>query len=347
MTELVVPTTLMRGGTSKGVFVRTSELPPAGLARDRLLLALMGSPDPMQINGLGGTYSSTSKVMAVGPSDDPETDIDYLFAQVAVGDAVVDYQGNCGNLTTAVGPFAIDEGMVALDPLADRVTVNLRNLNTGVRVRTVVPLTCGRAAVEGSLAVAGVPGTGASITTDYLLPGGSVLGSALPTGNAVDRIAVNSVDSIDMSIVDVTSPHVFVRSCDVDVEDLDCLEQIRSAGGAAVGLTSLAVPRLVVVSTPKDHDSDIDACAVSMQQIHHAFPMTGALCLAAAVRLGGTIANEAARDAASAGVGPIRLRHPKGIVEVRADVDGHEVQSVGVTRTARRLLRGEAFVVLA
>ena len=348
MTELVIPATLMRGGTSKGVFVKASDLPPAGAARDRLLLALMGSPDAMQINGLGGTHSSTSKVMAVGRSDDPDTDIDYLFAQVAVDQAVVDYQGNCGNLTTAVAPFAIDEGLVVVDADAEQVAVILRNLNTGVRVRAVVPVACGRSAVEGPLAIAGVPGTGPAITTDYLWPGGSVLGSVLPTGNAVDRIRLGHDDSIDMSIVDVTSPHVFVRSADVDIDDLARLELIRTAGGVSVGLASPAIPRLVIAAPSNDDEADIEARAVSMQRIHHAFPMTGALCLAAAVRIEGTIANQVAcrRTGAGATGETIRLRHPKGIVELRADVDGREVRSVGVTRTARRLLRGEAFVVM-
>ncbi len=349
MTELVIPTTLMRGGTSKGVFVKASELPPAGAVRDRLLLALMGSPDAMQIDGLGGTHSSTSKVMAVGRSDDPDADIDYLFAQVAVNEAVVDYQGNCGNLTTAVAPFAIDEGLIAVDANAEQVELTLRNLNTGVRVRAVVPLVGGRCAVEGALAIAGVPGTGPAITTDYLDPGGSVLGSVLPTGNAVDRITFGRSDSIDVSIVDVTSPHAFVRGTDVDLGDLARLELIRTACGAAVGLESPAIPRLIIVTPSKDDDADIQAQAVSMQRIHHAFPMTGALCLAAAARIEGTIANEAAsrRPVISAPGVTIRLRHPKGVIELRADVDGDEVRSVGVTRTARRLLRGDAFVVLS
>ena len=343
MTVRVLPTTLMRGGTSKGVFLRAEELPAAGPERDCLLLALMGSPDSMQINGLGGTHSSTSKVMAVSVSDDVDVDIDYLFAQVAVDDAVVDYQGNCGNLTTAIAPYAIDEGLVAVDPGADEVVVMLRNLNTGVRVRSSVPVTDGRSDVEGTHTIAGVPGTGPAITTDYLDPGGSVLGSVLPTGNVVDHVTLDGGDSIDLSIVDVTSPHAFVRSTDVHIADLGHLEQIRAAAGALVGLKSPAIPRLVIVSPPGDDGADIDARAVSMQQLHHAFPMTGALCLAAAVGIDGTLAAEAAatRPAAS-----VRLRHPKGVVELRFDVNGSDVRSVGATRTARRLLRGDAFVVL-
>lgn len=343
MTEHTIAATLMRGGTSKGVFVNAADLPPCGEQRDRFILALLGSPDPMQINGLGGTHSSTSKLMAVSASDHDECDVDYLFAQVGIEQAVVDYQGNCGNLTTAIAPFAIDEGMVAVD--GDKATVTLRNLNTGVRVRSTVPLHEGRAAVEGDASVAGVPGTGAPVVTDYLDPGGSVLGSVLPTGQACDRVALNDGTEIEASIVDVTSPHAFVRGADVDLHDLDQLELIRAACGETVGLDSLAIPRLVIVDSPTDGHADIECRATSMQRLHHAIPMTGALCTAAAVGLDGTIPNDAATEPAGSNR-TLRLRHPKGVVELRAEVSGNEVLSVGVTRTARRLLRGDAFVVM-
>ncbi|MCP3989706.1 MAG: hypothetical protein GY724_11570 [Actinomycetia bacterium] len=342
MSEVTIPTTLMRGGTSKGVFVNTADLPPAGEPRDRFILALLGSPDPMQIDGLGGTHSSTSKLMAVSSSEDPDSDIDYLFAQVGIDEAIVDYQGNCGNLTTAVAPFAIDEGLVGV--AGEEAVVALRNLNTGVRVRATVPLDQGRAAVEGEWCIAGVPGSGPAITTDYLDPGGSVLGAVLPTGRSQDRIELADHSAIEVSIVDVTSPHAFVRGIDVEGADLARLEMIRVACGQAVGLDSLAVPRLAIVDPPSDNSVDIEGRATSMQRIHHAFPMTGALCTAAAVRIAGTIPHQVATWAGQEAA-TVRLRHPKGVVELRADVEGEIVRSVGVTRTARRLLRGEAFVV--
>ena len=349
MTERSIAATLMRGGTSKGVFVRGDDLPPAGPERDRFILALMGSPDPMQINGLGGTHSSTSKLMAVSASPEPGVDVDYLFAQIAIDEPVVDYQGNCGNLTTAIAPFAIDEGLLPV-PAAERdglVSVVLRNLNTDVRVRARVPVCEGRAAVEGDTIVSGVPGTGPAITTDYLDPGGSVLGAVLPTGRPVDRIELADGTTIEVSIVDVTSPHAFVRAGDVDLGDLERLEAIRAACGAAVGLSSPAIPRLAIVGPPRPDDTEADLVgrATSMQRIHHAFPMTGALCTAAATRIDGTIAAQLCRP--EGGEGLVRLRHPKGVVELRVDVAGGRIHSVGVTRTARRLLRGEAYVVLA
>lgn len=341
MSEVAITATLMRGGTSKGVFLCASDLPDEGPARDQLILALLGSPDPMQINGLGGTHSSTSKLVAVSPSDDPDSDIDYLFAQIAIDEPTVDYQGNCGNLTTAVAPFAIDEGLVPVE--GDLATVTIRNLNTGVRIRSSVPLQDGRSSVEGDLSIAGVPGTGPAITTDYLDPGGSVLAGVLPTGNVQNRIDLADGTSIDVSIMDVTSPHAYVRAVDVDAADLDRLEMIRSACGAAVGLNSLAIPRLVIIGPGTDEATDLEGKAVSMQRIHHAFPMTGALCTAAAALIEGTLTQEASTYR---GEGPIRLRHPKGVVEVRAEVEGRTVRSVGVTRTARRLLRGDAYVVV-
>lgn len=345
MTEIIVPVTVMRGGTSKGVFVTADQLPPKGPARDRFILALFGSPDPMQINGLGGTHSSTSKLMAVSASDDANSDVDYLFAQVGIDEPVVDYQGNCGNLTTAIVPFAIDQGLVPGVLDGGEASVTIRNLNTGVRVQATVPLHEQRAAVEGELCIAGVPGSGPAITTDYLDPGGSVLGAVLPTGQPRDLVELADSTSIEVSIVDVTSPHAYVRAGDVDLDDLARLELIRAACGAAVGLDSLAIPRLAIVNSPVDDEADIEGRATSMQRIHHAFPMTGALCTAAATHLTGTIPHEVASETGRSGP-TVRLRHPKGVVEVRADVQCGVVRSVGVTRTARRLLRGEAFVVV-
>ncbi|MDH4076009.1 MAG: hypothetical protein OEW29_08735, partial [Acidimicrobiia bacterium] len=180
-----LPVAVVRGGTSKGVFLHLNLLPGDPTERDRLLLRLMGSPDPMQLDGLGGTHSSTSKVMAVGPATEPGADIEYLFAQVAVDEAVVDLTGNCGNLTAAVGHYAIDERMAPqlVRPGSATTVLRLRNLNTGVVIRATIPLTAdGRAAWDGDTVIDGVPGTGAPIVTDYLDPGGSVTGKLFPTG---------------------------------------------------------------------------------------------------------------------------------------------------------------------
>jgi 2-methylaconitate cis-trans-isomerase PrpF len=355
MSERSIRAVIMRGGTSKGVFVHLGDLPPEGPARDRTILALLGSPDPMQLDGLGGTHSSTSKLVAVAPAAAPGADVDYLFAQVAVDEAVVDYRGNCGNLTTAVAPFAIDEGIVPVT--GPEVGVTLRNLNTGVLVEAVVQVVDGRSAVEGDQVVAGVPGSGAPVSTAYLDPGGSVLGRVLPTGRPADTVELDG-GTVEVSLVDVTSPHVFVRAADLgvdpalvpaeanaDVELLRRLEDVRRAAGCLVGLDSPAVPRLVLVAPSPDDGADLDGRATSMGRVHHAFPMTGALCTAAAARIPGTVVH----DVATLSTGPLRLRHPKGVVELTADVavDGSNaaVRSVGVVRTARRLMTGEAHIV--
>jgi 2-methylaconitate isomerase len=339
-----LPVVLMRGGTSKGVFVPLAELPADPDERDRLLLRLMGSPDPMQLDGLGGTHSSTSKVMAVGPAAGRGADVDYLFAQVAVTDPVVDLAGNCGNLTAAVAHYAVDEGLVERrEPIT---VVRLRNLNTGVVVRATVEVRAGRAASEGDTAIDGVPGTGAPLLTEYLDPAGSVTGRLFPTGNRVDRLA-----GFDASVVDVASPHVFVRAeaaglygseqpaeLNGRADLLERLAALRREAGDRIGVDSLAIPRLVLVS----EGCDLRVLATSMGRVHHATPITGALCTAAAARLPGTVVHDVARPAPAGGAAVVRIEHPKGAVEATVALDGDRVLSAGVVRTARRLLSGTA-----
>lgn len=342
---------IMRGGTSKGVFCLLADLPAELATRDAVLADLMGSPDPMQLNGLGGTHSSTSKVVAVIASQRPGVDIEYLFAQVGIDDGIVDYAGNCGNLTAAVAPYALDEGLVAGAPGAKTTTVVLFNQNTGVRIRATVLLTAdGRAQWRGDTAIDGVPGTGAPITTEYLDPAGSMTDKLFPTGSPQDL-----VDGIAVSVVDVASPHVFLRASDVgltgseppaevnaNAELLEILERLRQRCGAAIGIKSAAIPRLILVSAPTAQ-GDIRVLATSMGRAHHATPITGALCTAAAVRLPGTVAAEVARVTPGRDAGLVRIEHPKGLLEATVEVtaDG-EVRSAGVLRTARRLLSGTA-----
>jgi 2-methylaconitate cis-trans-isomerase PrpF len=374
--QIEIPAVVMRGGTSKGVFFHLRDLPPPGAERDRLLLSVMGSPDPMQIDGLGGTYSSTSKVMVVARSADPDVDISYWFAQIGVDAAIVDWSGNCGNLTTAIGPFAIDEGLhAATDPVTE---VRLRNENTGVHVTALVPTAAGRARVDGVLRVPGVPHPGAAIVTSYLDPGGGVLGATLPTGQLQETVRTGDGE-IEVSILDITHPCAFVRAGDLDLSlaqiipavmnsdrvALQRLEDIRAAcsvrlkaaatpGDAATEAPS--IPRLVIVGPdepPADeaHDklADIRSVGLSMGKVHHALPMTAALCLAAAAGVPGTIPAELRRLPAGPSPGSeLTIRHPKGVVALTAQVAGSgsdpRVRSVGVARTARRLMAGSVFV---
>ena len=347
-----VPAVYMRGGTSKGVFLHARDVPAGGPELDDLLLRIMGSPDPMQIDGMGGTYSSTSKVVIVGREAD---EITYRFAQVGVDRPIVDWSGNCGNLTSAVAPFAIDEGLV--ETIGDTVAVVLRNVNTGVRVESTVEIEGCRAKTRGQHAVAGVPGTGSPVLTRYLDPAGSVLGSLLPAGAPTVSLRYSGT-SIQASIVDAAHPYVFVRAADVglteDVADaprrnddrdfLGRMEAIRSAAAVRVGAVeawadasaaSPVVPRIVAVGAGVD-GAMLTAVTLSMGRVHRALPMTAALCIAAAARTEGTVVAQLASTTAD----EILIRHPRGISPVVVDVHGGEVRSVGVVRTARRLMEG-------
>ena len=372
MRRVRIPAVLMRGGTSKGLFVRDADLPPPGDERDRAILALMGSPDAAQIDGLGGATSSTSKLISVSQGSESGCDIDYLFAQVAVDRPFVDYGGNCGNLTAAVGPYAIEEGLVEAN--GDMAVLTLFNRNTGKKVRTHVPVHDGRPLEEGDFAIAGVPGTGAKIVNEFLDPGGSVLGSVLPTGRPVDKVQPAGGPPVEVSLVDVGSPMAFIRALDVGMDEhppsvplddalMRRLEAIRAACAHAVHLVddpaeatmrSPALPRLALLSAAHgyttttgqrvdDGAADLVASMLSMQKVHHAFAATGLMCLAAAARLPGTIANELCRPSGGQGV---RIGHPKGVAEVGVVLGGGPVpavEAVVVARTARRLMAGEAY----
>ena len=377
--DQVVPAVLMRGGTSKGVFIREADLPPAGPDRDAFLLALMGSPDPMQIDGLGGTHSSTSKVVAVTESQRPDTDIEYLFAEVSIDHAQVDYATNCGNLTAAVGPYAIEEGMVAaVEPIT---AVRLYNLNTGRRIVAHVPVAGGRPVTIGDQAIAGVPGRGAGIVTEYLDPAGAVTDRLLPTGRSCDVVTCMDGSPIEVSLVDVSGCVAFVRLDQINVADdlapaeanadasmLDRLEALRGVCAVLIGrssdpaharIDSPAIPRLALVSPPRTHalldgtvlnadTHDLMIRALSMGRFHHSCPLTTLLCVAASTFVPGTIPNAVADVDARRSV---RVAHPKGIVEVTVALDNDgsvdeavRIASVSVVRTARRLMEGQAYV---
>jgi 2-methylaconitate isomerase len=350
---------LMRGGTSKGVFVREEDLPPAGTQRDSFILELMGSPDPMQIDGLGGSHSSTSKLMAISASDDPDCDVDYLFAQVGIVEPVVDYSGNCGNLTAAVAAYSIDESLVEV--IEPATTVRLRNVNTGIRVVATVPVQHGRAKTHGDQLIAGVPSPGARIVNEYLEPSGSVFGKLLPTGAIRETVQVRG-EEIEVSLIDVGHPVAFVRCADMRLDGtespaslngrddfLEFLEALRSAcverlaplprrNHADRGV--LTVPRLVLLSG----GPSLRAISVSLGRIHHAIPVTSAICTAAAACIEGTIPHQIAP---STGHEPIHIAHPKGELELTVSLDlecESPIRSVSLIRTARRLLDGYAYL---
>jgi 2-methylaconitate cis-trans-isomerase PrpF len=360
MTQRRIPAIYMRGGTSRCLVFHAKDLPPAGLARDQILLAALGSPDPYgrQLDGLGGGISSLSKACIIGPPSHAGAQVDYTFAQVEVAKPVVDYTGNCGNCSSAVGPFAIDERLV---PFTEGEThVRIHNTNTKKLIVARVPVTGGEAAVEGDFELPGVAGRGARIALDFIDPGGAGTGRLLPTGRARDTI-----DGVAASLVDATNPVVFVRARDLGLagtetpEAMDAerelaarLERIRVTAAQMMGIPgSAANPKVAVVAPPAAfaaldgarHGADqVDLLArvISMGHCHRAFALTSAMCLAVAARIDGTVVSECA---ASRG-GDVRLGHPSGVLPIAASVgtrDGQpHAECVTVYRTARRLMEG-------
>lgn len=360
MTQQRIRAVFMRGGTSRALFFHEEDLPHPGPARDRILLAALGSPDPYgrQLDGLGGGISSLSKACIIGPPTQNGADVDYTFAQVDVKTAVVDYKGNCGNCSSAVGPFAIDEKIV---PATDgEAVVRIHNTNTRKMIVAHVPVRDGEAAVQGDFELAGVPGLGARIALDFLDPGGAGTGRLLPTGRARDVVT-----GVEASLVDATNPMVFVRAADLGLTGTETpaaldadralsarLEAIRVEGAARMGIPgSDAVPKIAVVAPAAPFTAldgtryaadavELIARIISMGNCHRAFALTGAMCLAVAARLEGTVVHECARQ----GAGDIRVGHPSGVLPVAAAVatrDGQPwAERVTVYRTARRLMEG-------
>ena len=329
MPQLALPAVFMRGGTSRAVMFHMRDLPDRKLW-DPIFLAAMGSPDPhgRQLNGMGGGISSLSKICVLSPSARADADIDYTFAQVQIREAVVDYRSNCGNMSSAVGPFAVDEGLVR--PNGDTAVVRIFNTNTGKIIRSTFPLADGRAAVNGGLSIPGVAGTGAPVRLDFLAPGGAVTGRLLPTGNVVDR-----------------------------------LQRIRRAAAVAMGLAandaearlSNAVPAIGFVAPPMAaptlsgemiaaSQADLTARFLSNGQPHRALPLTASLCTAVAARIEGTIAFQAL---GAEPAGAVRIAMPSGILTVDADVSrspagAWTAHSGALYRTARRLFDGRIYV---
>jgi 2-methylaconitate cis-trans-isomerase PrpF len=361
VTQRKIRAVYMRGGTSRCLVFHEQDLPAPGSERDRILLAALGSPDPYgrQLNGLGGGISSLSKACIIGPGSHPGADVDYTFAQVEVSKPVVDYTGNCGNCSSSVGPFAIDERLV---PASEgETTVRIHNTNTKKLIVAHVPVADGEAAVEGDFELPGVPGRGARIALDFIDPGGAGTGRLLPTGRAVD-----TVDGVAASLVDATNPVVFVRAQDLGLTGAESppaidadktlsarLERIRTRAAELMGIPgSAANPKVAMVASPASfaaldgtrYDAgqiDLLARVISMGNCHRAFALTSAMCLAVAARIDDTVVSECD---ASRGKGDVRLGHPSGVLPIAATVGSRDgrpyAERVTVYRTARRLMEG-------
>jgi len=369
---------ILRGGTSKGVFFLEKDLPPMGAERDKLLLRIMGSPDTRQIDGLGGATSTTSKVAILAPGKQDGIDVDYTFAQVSVDKAVVSYSGNCGNISSAVGPFAVDCGLVkASDPVTK---VRILNTNTNKILVEEVQTPGGKICYDGDFEIPGVPGTAAPVKLHFVEPAGSMGKGLLPTGNVIDKLIVEGIGSLEISIVDAANPLVFVRAEDVGMTGkelpseidgnkdlLELLENIRGSAAVLMGLTSESsraawetpgVPKMTIVSAPGDYVSsdgknissesiDLISRMMSMQKAHPTYAMTGAVCTAAAAVIPGSLVNQACRKDMDPAC--LRIGQPKGVLETGVEYslgDGGAtfIESAYGYRTARLLMKGCAYL---
>ncbi|KAJ5918928.1 hypothetical protein N7454_010072 [Penicillium verhagenii] len=368
-----LPAAYYRGGTSRAIFFKQNDLPHDTKDWDSIFRGAIGSPDPYgrQLDGLGGGISSLSKVCVVGKSTHPDADVDYTFASLGVKNTDVDYSGNCGNMSSAVGPFAVDSRLFPLSKEnLDMASVRIHNTNTGKIIHATFPIVDGEAASTGNFSIDGVAGTAARIQLDFINPAGSVTGKLLPTGQAIDTF-----DGIPVTCIDAANPCVFVKASDLGVDGnltpdeinaqpdlLPRLDSIRRQAGVKMGLaeTPMAVtgsiPKICLVSAPSVSDprdveqkqtyGDVDllARALSVGQPHKAVPITVALALAAAARVfGSTVALCIAGKDPIDGAG-ITIGHASGnlLVGANFDADG-ALASATVFRTARRLFEGRVF----
>jgi 2-methylaconitate cis-trans-isomerase PrpF len=362
----------MRGGTSKALIFHRRDLPEQQENWAPIFLAAMGTPDPngRQLDGMGGGVSSLSKVCVIGPPTHPEADVDYTFAQIGVDDSTIDYGANCGNMSSAVGPFAVDEGLV--EALEDGpTTVRIHNTNTRKLIVACFAIEGGRAAVRGPLAIDGVSGTGAPIRLEFRDLAGARTGRLLPTGEPLDSLSLPGGRAVRASLIDAANPCVFVDAAELGLSGseppekiamnnvlMTDLEALRRQASILMGLAadldaaaaSRSVPFIGLVAPPRAWrtqsgidrlatEADIAVRMLSAGHPHRAIPITSALCVAVACRTPGTLPALLCVSA----TGPLRIGHASGTVIVEAEEEPRQgrVLHASVYRTARRLFQGE------
>lgn len=382
--QIKVPATYMRGGTSKGVFFRLQDLPAAaqvpGAARDALLMRVIGSPDPYgkQTDGMGAATSSTSKTVILSKSSRPGHDIDYLFGQVSIDKPFVDWSGNCGNLTAAVGPFGISNGLVDPGRVPENGTATIRiwQANIGKTIIAHVPITNGAVQETGDFELDGVTFPAAEVQIEFMDPaaeeeGGG--GAMFPTGNLVDDLEVPGVGTLKATMINAGIPTIFVNAADIgykgtelqddinsDAKALEMFEAIRAHGALRMGLIQHLdeaakrqhTPKVAFVATPADYvsssgkpvttrDADVLVRAMSMGKLHHAMMGTAAVAIGTAAAIPGTLVNLAA---GGGNLEAVRFGHPSGTLRVGAQanqVDGEWVVTKAImSRSARVLMEG-------
>ncbi len=381
MEQIKTPVVIMRGGTSKGIYIKEENLPKDQKERDELILKIFGSPDIRQIDGLGGADPLTSKLAIIGKSTREDADIDYTFGQVSYSAPTIDYSGNCGNISAGVGPFAVDEGLVTVTEPYTNVIIN--NTNTGKLLVEKVEVVNGKAKVTGDYEIAGVPGKGSEVVIDFSDAAGAATGKLLPTGNAIDKIEVEGYGEIEASLVDAANPVVFVRAKDLNMtgietpaqidenkELLKTLEEIRAKGAVKMGLIENwedavkeipAFPMIAVISEAREYkdftkgkvikESDIDFVSrlLFMQVVHKTYAGTATVCTGAAARIEGSIVNEAMVAKNRGGDVEIKIGHPAGVIALNVTAekenDGWKLTRAEINRTARRIMDGNVYTV--
>lgn len=366
------PCTIMRGGTSKGIFLMEKDLPEDPGLRDRIILAVFGSPDIRQIDGLGGADSLTSKLAIIGPAKKSDYDIDYNFGAVGIDKAFVDYSANCGNISSAVGPYAVDKGLVkAVEPFT---IVRIYNANTKKMIYSKVPVKKGEVVWEGDYAIDGCPGTAAKIELSFMDPGGATTGRLLPTGNVVDELKLDTGESYRVTIVDAGNPTAFVRAeelklrgnelpaeFDQDMATRAKLEAIRKKVGEMMGIpVSQSIPKISFIAPAQDFKTvtgkvvgkdsvSMLARVMAMGKMHKTFAITAGIPAAIGAVLPNSVVNQVV-----AGGKPVPadkeivIGHPSGMmdvkVEARFDKNGPHIVSCTVGRTARKIMDGQVYV---
>lgn len=351
-----VPCTLMRGGTSKGLFFDVRDLPADRVIRDRVLLAAFGSPDPRQIDGVGGAHPLTSKVAVMSPPTRPDADVDYLFLQVVVDKAEVSDSQNCGNMLAGVGPWVIERGWL---PASDPATaVRIHMVNTASLAVAHVPTPQGLVEYEGSARIDGVPGTAAPIMIDFLNVAGSSCGSLWPTGSFIDE-----VNGIPVTCIDNGMPVVIFNAADLgktgaespaelerDTELCHKIEAIRLQLGPRMNLgdvTRKTVPKMCLVSPPRAGGT-LNTRTFIPHRVHEAVGVLGAVSVATACAVPDSVAARVANLAVTSGSLELDIEHPTGFFTVELDVEVRgrtlNVKRSALLRTARKLMGGEVFV---
>lgn len=373
-----VKCSIVRGGTSKGIFILENELPRDPALRDKYVLEIFGSPDVRQIDGLGGADVLTSKLAIVGPSSREDADVDYTFGQVSFVDAKVDYKSNCGNISAGVGPFAIDNGLVkAVEPYT---TVRIHQVNTDSIINAKVEVKDGRAVIEGDLHIDGVPTLGSTVELDFSDSVGAITGKLLPTGNVTDTITTEDGASYEVSIVDAAIPTVFIKAEALGMEGTETpaqiegnaplmarIEEIRGRCAEKIGLTDdwklstkkcPYAPFFAVVSPSKAYHTfdgkdvaaeeiDLVSRLLFMQKMHKTHPVTGTVCMSTAARVPGSVVDQVLSQRGRENR-KIIIGHPAGVIPVVSELEAengeYNLKTAAILRTARTIMDGQVYV---